>query len=129
MKIAMTNNTIILSDFNIDDSKIFYIDYAYCNYFCDLAEAFAEFGLVQVIKFVTCSRLAKNTLKTSVLDHVYVSDAHATTIVNVGCIRPCFGNHMLVTLELILSNQAIGNQLGGTGDSIPKKNFTIDSQK
>ena len=97
MKIAITNNTIILGDFNIDDGKRLNIDYAYRNYFCDLDEVFSEFGLVQLINFVTWSRLVGSTLKSSILDHVYVSDV--TTAANVGCIRPCFGDHMMVTLE------------------------------
>ena len=101
MKIAITNNTIILGDFNIDDGKRLNIDYAYRNYFCDLDEVFSEFGLVQLINFVTWSRLVGSTLKSSILDHVYVSDV--TTVTNVGCTRPCFGNHMMVTLETNLT--------------------------
>ncbi len=97
MKNAITKNTIILGDFNIDDGKRLNIDYAYRNYFCDLDEVFSEFGLVQLINFVTWSRLVGSTLKSSILDHVYVSDV--TTVANVGCTRPCFGDHMMVTLE------------------------------
>ena len=70
----MTSDTILLGDFNIDFNKKFSVDYGRRGLFEDFDDALSNFGLEQLIDFVTWSRLVNNVYKTSLLDHVYVTD-------------------------------------------------------
>ena len=98
IKDAITPNTIILGDFNVDDGKRFDVNYAYKNYFNDIDDTFSDFGLIQLIEFETWSRLIGNVLKSSNLDHVYVMDV--TRVANISSIKPCFGDHLLITFVI-----------------------------
>ena len=98
IKDAITPNTIILGDFNVDDGKRLDMNFAYRNYFNDIDDTFADFGLIQVIEFETWSRLIGNALKSSILDHVYVTDV--TRVSKKFSIKPCVGDHLLVTFVI-----------------------------
>ena len=71
IRIAMTNETIILGDFNIDFRKRYMVDYVSRYLFEDFDDALSNFGLEQLVNFVTWSRLVNNVLKSSTLDHIY----------------------------------------------------------
>ena len=101
IKNAMTQNTIILGDFNIDDGRRYDVNYAYKNYFNDLDEAFSNFGLIQLIEFETWSRLVAGTLKSSILDHVYVTDVTMTS--NILSMKPSVGDHLIVTMDISIA--------------------------
>lgn len=99
MTSAITANTIILGDFNLDDAKRLRVDYPLKHMFNDLLESFNNHNLIQLINFPTWSRLITNTLKTSILDHIYTNDCTLTQ--NLTSITPNFGDHVLVHFDLI----------------------------
>ena len=105
IKEAMTQNTIILGDFNIDDGKRFDVNYAYKNYFTDFDEILADFGLIQLVEFETWSRLVGNSLKSSILDHIYVTDV--TRVSNITATKPCIGDHLLITFTISSTKQKL----------------------
>ena len=47
------------------------MDYVQRGHFEAFDEHISAFGLVQLIEFGTWSRLVENTLRSSILDHVY----------------------------------------------------------
>ena len=102
IKNSMTKNTIVLGDFNLDDSKRYNIDYPYKNLFLDFDETLSDFGLIQLVKFTTWSRLVNHTLKSSILDHIYTSDS--TTVDSVTSFSPNFGDHLMVNFNLNLKS-------------------------
>ena len=67
----MTTETIILGDFNIDFKKRYMVDYVNRYLFVDFDDALANFGMEQLVNFVTWSRLVNSVLKSSILDHIY----------------------------------------------------------
>ena len=60
-----------MGDFNIDFNKRHAVDYVHRRLFEDFVVALSNFGLEQLIDFVTWSRLFNNVYKSSLLDHVY----------------------------------------------------------
>ena len=103
IKEAMTENIIIIGDFNIDDGKRLDTNYACYNYFNDVDEIFAEYNLMQLIDFATWSRVVNNVIKESTLDHLYVRDS--TIVSNLKSCKPCFGDHLLITFEVCTKAQ------------------------
>ena len=71
--------------------------------FEDFDVALSNFGLEQLIDFVTWSRLVNNICKSSVLDHVYVTDR--TSISNIQSLKPIFGDHLLVHFDTNIPKQ------------------------
>ena len=65
IKEAMTENIIIIGDFNIDDGTRLDTNYTCYNYFNDVDEIFAEYNLMQLIDFATWSRVVNNVIKES----------------------------------------------------------------
>ena len=98
IKDAMNSNTILVGDFNIDYFKKFDVDYVHKNLFRDFDESLSDFGLAQLIDFATWSRLIENTLKSSILDHIYSTDC--TNISSINSIKPTFGDHLLVSFAI-----------------------------
>ena len=86
----------MLGDFNVNDGKKFDPNYAYSNYFNDIDETFSQYGILQLIDFITWSRLVNNVLKSSILDHLYVMDA--TIVINISSFKPCYGDHLLILM-------------------------------
>ena len=56
------------------------------------------FNLVQVVDFVTWSRLVGVTLRSSTLNHIYVKDP--TVLKDIDSIKPIFGDHSLVMFNV-----------------------------
>ena len=56
---------------------------------------------IQLVNFDTWSRIVGTTLRSSLIDHIYVKSPEI-----VSCVlhsRPCFGDHDLITLQLCLA--------------------------
>ena len=77
--------------------------YAHTNLFADFDKTLSNYNLIQMINFVTWSRMIGPNLRSSVLDHVYVKDP--VTIRNLGFITPilinvpCIDNSRINTFE------------------------------
>ena len=69
-----------------------------------------------MIDFPTWSRIINNVLPESLLDHVYVTDP--TMFTGVHSIKPCFGDHLLVTLSVLGSKQTLINNECSTFDNL-----------
>ena len=95
---AINGKVILLGDFNLDDSKRYSIDYNLKNMFLDLENAISKFSLHQMVNFVTWSRYVNQTLKTSILDHIYTNDS--TIVDNLNSFQPNFGDHLMVFFDL-----------------------------
>ena len=76
------SNTILLGDFNIDFSRKSSADYGCRGLFEDFDDALSNFGLEQLMDFVTWSRLVNNVYKNSVLEHVYITE-HCFTLLRL----------------------------------------------
>ena len=72
IKNAITANTLLLGDFNLDWAKKHLDDYSHKNYFEDMDTRLDQFDLVQVVDFITWSRTVNGDLKTSILDHITI---------------------------------------------------------
>ena len=76
---------------------------SYSNFYFSSSEfdKLSDLDLIQLVECNTWSRIVNNILRESLLDHIYVNDP---TICNdVTTLKPCFGDHMLVMVELNLS--------------------------
>ena len=70
----MMPNTVLLGDFNLNYEKIYDDNYAHKNLFSDFDEILHDCELVQMVDFVTWSRMVGPNLRSSILDHIYVKD-------------------------------------------------------
>ena len=61
--------------------------------FSDFNDVLSEFNLVQLVNFVTWSRLVGWVRRSSILDHIYVKDQ--TIVNNLKCTYPNFEDHVL----------------------------------
>ena len=98
IKEARSERCLVLGDFNLDYSRVNDVNYANKNLFEDFDEILSPLEFVQVVNFVTWSRLVGTTLRSSVLDHVYIKDP--TVIKNLKAITPFFGDHMLLMFNV-----------------------------
>ena len=105
IKIALTPESILLGDFNIDDAKRFEVNYTNRNLFCDFEEKLSYFGLFQHINFATWSRLIGGDLKSSILDHIYSNNP--TSVTETSSITPAFGDHLLIYIDYALKSDPI----------------------
>ena len=105
IKIALSPETVLLGDFNIDDAKRFEVNYSNRNLFCDFEEKLSDHGLFQHINFVTWSRLISGDLKSSILDHVYTNNP--TSVTEINSITPTFGDHLLVYFDYAINDDPI----------------------
>ena len=63
---------MVLGDFNLDYEKVYDDNYAHKLLFEDFEITLSMCNLVQIVNFVTWSRLVGVTLKSSTLDHIYI---------------------------------------------------------
>jgi hypothetical protein len=99
----MTNNCILMGDFNLDWNLQGLHSYASKNYFRDMDEWFGEFNLVQVINMFTWSQIVQDVQIQSILDHVY--SPNPLSIMDLKFTKPIFGDHLLVTFSFDTKNQ------------------------
>ena len=98
IKEALTNETVLIGDFNLDYCKRFDITYSHRNLFEDFEEVLSDENLVQLVKFKTWLRVVELTVKSSTLDHVYVKDISILDVITH--IKPCFGDHELIMFNV-----------------------------
>ena len=89
---------MILGDFNLDFRKKDDVNYSNADLFNIWDSRFDGLGLLQLVKFSTWSRMVGMTLRSSILDHIYVNDV--TLVTNISQLKPIFGDHKLVMAEL-----------------------------
>ena len=92
---VVTNNTILLGDFNLDHRKRFDINYSHKNYYTILNPLIQNNNLSQIVNFDTWSRVINNVKHSSVIDHIYVNVPVNT--LNLAHHTPTFGDHLLIT--------------------------------
>ena len=97
IKENITRNTIILGDFNLDDNKRYDANYSHKLYYETLNTAFEPHNLIQIVYFDTWSRIINDIARSSMIDHVYLSDP--TSIINLSSITPPFGDHLLIYFD------------------------------
>ena len=95
---AVTDNCIILGDFNLDAVMEHRVDYSYKIPMKCLTTFSLSSGLTQLVNFKTWSRTIKGCKKESLLDHVYVKNF--TSVDNTTFSVPVFGDHVLVQVDL-----------------------------
>ena len=93
----------MIGDFNLDDLQKFAINYPYHNLSKILYDTIDPQQLIQLINLPTWERLIGSTLKTSILDHVYVKDFEMMN--NITSTRPIFGDHLLITFDISFDSQ------------------------
>ena len=102
------HNTIVLGDFNLDHRKKHDINYSHKHYFSALNETFVPLNLHQIVSFDTWSRVVNNSLRFSILDHIYAKDVTRKT--NLSSHTPPFGDHLLISFE-IASSKMMKNEI------------------
>ena len=96
---AMTNNTVFLGDFNLDWGKKNLLSYQFNSYLEIFDDALGDCGLTQLVEFPTWSRIVNGQERSSILDHVYVTNP--SKINDVTGITPYFGDHKLLCFEYL----------------------------
>ena len=94
-----------MGDFNLNYAKKNNVGYKYENFFNDFDEVLFNMNLIQLINFPTWSRIVNNVLRESILDHVYVKNP--TLVEGVRSIKPCFGDHLLISLSVRVEKDVI----------------------
>ena len=98
IKNATNPQTIIVGDLNLDYNKRFDVQYSHKHYFKILEELIDEKNLIQIVNFDTWSRNINNIQKSSLLDHIYLSNP--TKVNNLKSQIPPFGDHVLITFNI-----------------------------
>ena len=73
MRGAMTNNCLIMGDFNLDACMELRDDYNYKIHYGLLSEFTTRHNLLQLVNFKTWSRIVNGIKKESTLDHIYTN--------------------------------------------------------
>ena len=92
-----------MGDYNLDYAKRHDVNYDRKNCFELFEEKLGDLNLIQMVKFVTWSRLVGLVLRSSILDHIYVNGVNL--IRNVNHERPCFGDHELIMAQFCIDKQ------------------------
>ena len=74
------------------------VHYVNKNLFEDFDSILYQLELIQVVNFVTWSRLVGKNLRSSIFDHIYTKDP--TVIRNLRAVTPFFGDHYLVMFDV-----------------------------
>ena len=72
---AYSPGSVILGDFNLDYNKKHDVNYCQHHLFELFDDRMDQFSLIQLVKHDTWSQMVGTTLRSSLLDHVYTSDA------------------------------------------------------
>ena len=76
-----------------------------------------------MVEFPTWSRIINNVLRESILDHIYVKDP--TIVGGVHSTKPCFGDHLMISIDVNVGKKRLNQHLGGTGDDTQKECFWV----
>ena len=113
---------ILLGDFNLNYAKKNNVGYKYENFFNDFDEVLFNMNLIQLINFPMWSRIANNVLRESILDHVYVKNP--TLVEGVRSIKPCFGDHLLISLGIRVEKDVIQHTIRRDWRKYSKENYS-----
>ena len=97
---ALTNNTCLLGDFNLDARMSNVPEYHRKIPLEKLGNFALNANLVQLVKECTWSRTINGILKESLLDHIYVNKPE--NVRKVSYFVPTLGDHKLVAIELVV---------------------------
>ena len=95
---AKTEETLVLGDFNLDESKRHLINYSQRQLFQDFDETIGHHQFTQIINEPTWERLIEGRLKNSIIDHIYMTDV--TKILSLNLKTTIFGDHKLILLTI-----------------------------
>ena len=98
IKNCFTIDTVWLGDLNLNHNRRFDVDYCNANLYDDFELHLFTLNLLQLVNFDTWSRIVGTNLRSSCLDHVYVR--RLDLVKNINHMRPCFGDHDLIMLNL-----------------------------
>ena len=98
LKNAITSNTYLLGDFNLDARMDMRPDYDRKAPLSCLVNFALENDLIQIVTGTTWSRIINGIKKESLIDHAYVNNP--ASIINVFNKSPIFGDHSIVVVEL-----------------------------
>ena len=98
LKNSITDNCLIMGDFNLDVKMIGRSDYSNKVLLSHLNNYALENDLTQLVDFCTWNRTIKGTKKESLIDHVYVNNFAAINDTTYSI--PPFGDHVLVIIDL-----------------------------
>ena len=124
---AITPNSIVLGDFNLDWNKRDNPSYQFKNYFNDMDVRLSGKSLTQLIKFPTWRRTVNNQLKESIIDHLYATNP--TSIINVSSLEPLFGDHSLISCEINCSQRQPDTYLRRNWKNYNKSNLKEELEK
>ena len=85
----------------MDYKKRFDVNYQRNDLFNMFEEKLGNLDLVQSVNFDTWERLVGSSLRSSLLDHIYVKEYGLVR--NLSFVKPCFGDHVMVMAECCLS--------------------------
>ena len=99
VKKALCKNCYVVGDFNLDVGMANRPDYSNKHTLEKLDVFVTSENLVQIVNFDTWSRVINGKKKSSLLDHIYVTNP--ATVLDTSHYLPPFGDHLLVTAKLI----------------------------
>ena len=95
---AMTENCIIMGDFNIDWKKKNDESYAFKNYFEEMDKVAILGDLHQLVTFATWSRFYNGVQRSSIIDHIYCTDPLLEETLE--SFEPTFGDHIALLIKV-----------------------------
>ena len=95
---------IIAGDFNLDEEKRYSCQYRNKDLFVLQNEIFDQLNLIQMVQFKTWKRIVNNTIRESILDHIYVNDCSVPCVLDY--IEPLIGDHKIVTMQILGKKEA-----------------------
>ena len=79
--------------------------------FEDFEEELSDLNLIQLVQCSTWSRIVYDCFRDSLLDHIYVTDPKICNV--LWTVKPCFGDHLLVSIELNLCKSPVTQTFSG----------------
>ena len=114
------NSTVLIGDFNLDESKRHQINYSQRLLFQDFEEINGHHQFTQLVTEPTWERQIEGRLKNSTIDHIYTTDE--TTVVSLTYIQTIFSDHKMILLEL--SNRPERDEF-----KLKRRNWRLYSEK
>ena len=97
IKLAFNRDSVLIGDLNLDYAKKFNVNYQRETLFELFDTKLGALNLIQIVNFDTWSRMVGPVLRSSILDHIYVTDNNYLS--NVTHVKPCFGDHVLIMAD------------------------------
>ena len=97
IKLAFNRDSVLIGDLNLDYATKFNVNYQRETLFELFDTKLGALNLIQIVNFDTWSRMVGPVLRSSILDHIYVTDNNYLS--NVTHVKPCFGDHVLIMAD------------------------------